>query len=530
MRVEGIDAYLETLDVSAANRLAHSLSRTAVGNGLEDYVTPLIPDGDPDYWRYVISNEVFSKLRLENFSWLKDAEEAQKAKIGSYSQQLPYTERRDDVMSYFATNKGNPDLDTLREAIRRVDQIMPKSINAVSLDDSVTKMPRGTNLGAPFFTSDERYIPDVARMAKQIETQGFKLSPLNLPALMFWRGQPKGLGQVSKNRTVWGVSHITIAHGLRVQIALLHYLRQRVEFAAWNASDIIDRAVTSAFQTSRRQIISVDFSRYDASLHPLLLEGAWELIRRSFPFDRKLVTWLQEQLSEVPLLTPEGMITGVHSMPSGDANTNLIDGLCQLILWNYIALKLRVQLLFATVQGDDGIVIFSKPIDVEEASSIITTDFGMTMSAEKGLVDPDNVHFLQNVHNRYYISNGVSVHVRPIMRALNGMLSYERLVKKSQGWNGYIDTMRWWQQVENCKWHPSFEVLVRYLYQHDKYSQLSVDEVVQRAGGLGKVARALKQPSFPYGKEPLTGVRGYKTVQLLQKLRDHSQEAAEPRE
>jgi len=141
------------------------------------------------------------------------------------------------------------------------------------------------------------------------------------------------------------------------------------------------------------------------------------------------------------------------------------------------------------------------------------------------MVDPDTISFLQNVHNRYYGAGGVSVHVRPIMRALNGMLSYERLVKKSQGWNGYMDTIRWWQQSENCKFHPSFEKLVSFLYSHDRYSRLSPREVMTKAGGLEKTSRALKQTSFPYGKEPLSKIEQFKTVQLLSKMRSGNESA-----
>jgi len=524
MRVGRIDGYLAELDESAASRVLNSLRRTAVGNDLEDYVTPLVPDGDPDYWRGVISTNLFHELQLSRFPWLLEAEEEQKSKIGAYSQMLPYTERKPDVHAYFAENLSQPDQDMLRAAVRNVAAIMPDGLNVVPLDVAIDKMPKGTNLGAPYFTSDERYIPGVAASAEIIERAGFVAPADSLPALMFWRGQPRGLGQVSKNRTVWGISHIVIAHGLRVQIPLLQHLRQRVQFAAWNASDVIDRAVGQAFEASRKQIISVDFSRYDASLHPLLMEAAWMLIRRCFSrSDERLINWLQTQMNEVPLLTPEGIISGSHAMPSGDANTNLIDGLCQELLWNYLAILLRRRLVYSTVQGDDGIVVFDQPVDIEEVADIIHSHFGMTLSAEKGMVAPDTIHFLQNVHNRYYSVDGVSVHVRPVMRALNGMLSYERLVKKSQGWSGFIDTIRWWQQCENCKFHPSFDKLVKFLYSHDRYSRLDPTEVMTKAGGIRTVASALKQPSFPYGKEPLSGLAGYKTVKMLSKLRANSQ-------
>jgi len=330
MKVSRLDSYLSTLSDEAEARVWSSLKRTLTGNDLEDYVTPLVPDGDADYWRQNLSEGLFSELSIRAYPWLMAAEANQKEKIGSYSQMLPYSDRQADVHSYFDRKSSTPDVDLLRTAIQMVIGIMPSGLDPVSLSESVRKMPRGTNLGAPYFSSDEKWIPGVYALAEAVEHDGYALAAEKLPALMFWRGQPRGLGQVSKNRTVWGVSHVTIAHGLRVQIPLLYHLRQRVEFAAWNASDVIDRAVTHAFDVSKRQIISVDFSKYDASLHPILMEGAWMIIRRCFT-DRHvgLINWLQDQMFNVPLLTPEGILSGEHAMPSGDANTNLVDGLCQ---------------------------------------------------------------------------------------------------------------------------------------------------------------------------------------------------------
>jgi len=42
MRVVDSYRYLETLDVSSRARVESSIQRTAMGNGLEDYVTPLL--------------------------------------------------------------------------------------------------------------------------------------------------------------------------------------------------------------------------------------------------------------------------------------------------------------------------------------------------------------------------------------------------------------------------------------------------------------------------------------------------------
>jgi len=335
--------------------------------------------------------------------------------------------------------------------------------------------------------------------------------------MLYWRGQPKGIGKDPKQRTVWGYSHVMTVLELMIQMALLDALKGRPEFCAWVNADRVADVLTALLHNANQEVLSVDFSGFDASVPSEFIHAAFDLIRLSFqPSAGKLIDLIEDCFLHCKLITPEGILTGRDgAVPSGSGLTNLVDSLVQMLIAHYVAWLTRNE-ISAITQGDDGIWNFRRPWDLDEVAAIVD-EIGMTISSDKGGVSKEVLYFLQNVHSADYTVNGIVVGVRPIMRVLNGMMSYERLTK---AWTSYDDTVRWWQQAESAKYHPKFLELAKFLYDHDLYSRtLSATQVVHRGGGIAKIARDLKQDSFPYGKAPLNGLRDFRIVKELSRLR-----------
>jgi hypothetical protein len=516
MELLNIDSYLSTLDVSARARVENSLRRTAAGD-MVDIVTPLVPDGDPDVGRADLRDQLLKGLLPTGYSWLDEAEIAQAAKIGAYSYMLPWVERIPTANAYFAQSGTSINQDALRIAVERVARRLPRNLSPVSLDTAYQGMPKGTNLGGPFFTSDERYRPIVLQLAKDIEDNGYRSAP-NDPCIVYFRGQPRGIGLISKNRIVWGYPHWLTLLELQLQEAALPLLRLLPEFVAWNRPDDIDEVITSVIDSARGQILSVDFSGYDASVPEVLIRAAFGLIRRMFNGDEqttRLINLVEERFIHISLLCPDGIRAGSHSVPSGSAETNWIDGFIQMILWEYVSVMLNLPIRSITVQGDDGVVDFSGQWYLDTLEGIVS-DFGMQVSADKGGISHDQVMFLQNIHSRQYRLGGRYVHIRPIMRILNAMMSQERFTK---GWTGLMHTWRWMQQVEIGKNHPKFKLLVEFLYDRDRTMHtMWLDDFVHQSGGVKTAERLLKQRSFPYGKEALSGWKEWHVTAMLKEL------------
>lgn len=517
LRVLPLHNYTELLEEGASVRLMQSLHSTAAGR-MVDLVSPIIPDGDPDFWRVRFRDELLQRVQ-SGYEWLDDAEAQQAEKIGAYSYQLPFADRRENVFSYFDDNRGVADADLMRRAIDIVASRMPTGLEPASIADVIKDMPKGTNLGWPYFSSDIKFLPDVASDAELVIEHDFD-APYD-PAVLFWRGQPRGIGEISKNRTVWGYPHYLTVLELMLQRPALQAIRGMPEFAAWNDFDTIDRVVTDLLQ-SEGYVISNDFTTYDQLLSPLLMYAAEEIVLRMFTAESaKHIQYVFTGLRRIPLITPIGVLTGFHGMPSGSGLTNWIDGLCQWVGWIYVFLRLGLPVpLKMTFQGDDGLVLSLVKPDIDTIRDVWYNSFGMKLSTDKGMVSERTCTFLQNVYDVEYTVDGICRHIRPIMRVLNGMMSYERFHSKESGWSGYADSMRWIQQVENARWHPKFQELVRFLYDHDKYIRTrTLGDIVDRAGGITKVERLLKQPSFPYGKEPISGMASYETVRILNTFR-----------
>jgi len=511
--------YFTGLSTAARMRVASSLAATTSGREV-DLVTPIIPDGVPDLWREKYRNELLPRVTNSGYSGIDQFEVEQAEKIGAYSIMAPYADRRESVNVYFSQNVPSVNSAALRRAVELVSSNHPlHSLRPLSLESVLKVMPKGTNLGAPFFTNDEELIPDVLERSRSAMRDRFRSREWSEdPCMLYWRGQPKGIGLPSKNRVVWGYPHwitlLEIAFQRPFQNALLHL----PQHAAWVSLDQVDYVMTGLLDRAQHEILSVDFSSFDASVPRLFIDIAFEMVRRAFVHESHyIINFIQDRFLHIPIWTPDGIVTGRDGgVPSGSGFTNLIDTLVQELWWTYYSVLTGNRIKDACYQGDDGVVSFTGVWNLDNVIDAAAT-IGLTVNADKGGVSRSSLKFLQNIHLVDYRPDGLCRHVRPCMRALNGMMSYERFMGRE--WNGYMDSLRWYQQVENCKWHPRFASLVKFLYEQDEYSRkYSVDVIVKRAGGLETAESVMKQSQFVYGKEPLSGLRVFKTIQMIEDL------------
>jgi len=151
-------------------------------------------------------------------------------------------------------------------------------------------------------------------------------------------------------------------------------------------------------------------------------------------------------------------------VPSGSVLTNLIDSLVNLWVMYYSAHRLGSRVLFALSQGDDGVYTFQGYPSKADLSGVIS-ELGMTMSEEKSMMSTECVHFLQNLHTRRYLIDGLSVGQRPFTHILNSAMSMER--DDGKEWNRDCHTIRWLQQWSEGDNHPSFHEACDWLYESD---------------------------------------------------------------
>jgi len=507
--VTPVGDYLSRLPDEPAMRLESSLGSAREGWPL-DLVTPIIGKSSLDYAerRSYFRDWLLPKTQTR-FEELNKAELDQSEKIGPYSIQLPWHERRDNLLAYYSRGNISIDYARLQEAIDVVSSRLPSQLTPKSTLTAFHHMPKNTNLGAPWFTNDQEYLPLVLRKAQEIERRGYP--NLGDPCIVFWRGQPTGLETVPKQRTIWGYPHYITVHELRLQMAFFERAVSDSLFSAWVSSDAVNKAITNVIAFDSGNNLSVDFAGFDASVPPVLVRAAFELIRRMFTKGSdRLISYVEELFLTIPIITPDGIYHGFHGIPSGSGLTNWIGILIQMLLAEYCGMIIEL------AQGDDGVWRSLGPWNPDDIADTIST-FGMKLNVDKELVSEDTVMFLQNVHMRSYLIDGLNVGVRPLERILNGMLSYERM---NSSWSGVDDTIRWIQQCESGKYHPRFRILVELLFRSDKFlsSGKSLSSLLESGGGVEKIASDLKQSSFPFGKEPLSKLEQFTTVKELRRL------------
>lgn len=500
MRFLPVQPYLSSLAPDAEERVARNLANTERGR-LKDWTSPLIPDkDDPRGGRLQRIAEVSDWLYPTGYEWLDEAEHDQELMIGPWSIQLPYRERK-RVYDYFQQMEINPNPDAIRYAYTQVSRLVQETLRPVSLETAYADMPTGTNLGLPFASKDVQYREMVLELARAIRRSDFVMEPD--PALLFWRGQARGLDDDPKQRDVWGYSHYLILFELMLQIPLLNYLRRRrIEFAAWVSPSAVDEAVTYVIENCKQDILSVDFSRFDASVPDVLIRMIFRILKNWFG-ERwtRQIEYVENAFLNVGLLTPEGIIVDRHGgVPSGSGLTNLIDSLIQLLAFKYISYRMKNEIDVHLVQGDDGVICFNRSWNLEEVSGL-AAELGLKLSSDKGGVSKDRVYFLQNIHSRDRAIDGYYKGVRPVMRVMNGAFSYERF---HDGWTGADDSLRWMQQFNNLQNHPKFREAVRFLWDNDKYlRRYSIAELIDKAGGPEQAESVLELKAFSAGKMQL---------------------------
>jgi len=521
MRVVPVGSYFRTLPTDAQIRLENSMARTERGFPI-DLVTFLIPDKDrSSEGRELRSAEMYSRITPTGFPWLDEAEDAQYSKIGPYSIMLPFSERIPQIESYFKPGNVRIDRSAAEYATSMLSQLIDTKLATVGLDTAFDHMPKNTNLGLPYVSRDKEYLPRVLDKARDVRRQGYKVEVID-PAIVYWRGQPRGMGEIPKQRTVWGFPHWLTILELCVQIPLLERLKRQMDFCAWVGVPATNEAVTTLLDSADQPLFSVDFSGFDASVPGYIIEQVFSLFRRWFrQSDQDLIFFLERAFLQIGLYTPRGIWTGrTGAIPSGSVLTNAVGGLCQKWIMYYVAARIRNEVVHHLVQGDDGVVSWRYPWQLEEVIAAVS-ELGMTISSDKGGVSRERVYYLQNIHSIDWRVNGVYAGVRPFMRIANGAFSRERPVPPD--WNAYVDTLSLWQRWENGKFHPQFGAAVKLLYEWDKFSrELTPAEVLKKAGGMETVISLLKERSFPTGVLSVRGLYDFAVVKELQALRERA--------
>jgi len=521
----------EVPDLQAQQRLMSGLG--LVQHGCQrDFVTRIIPrseQGQVDSGRSKVAEDFHRFTECELHPALVSAELHQRSKHGTYSRRPPFSVPDDTGISmealvrrYFephGVSLSGASLHYADEAVRRLYDVGKGLLNLASLHRAELSFLGRTGLGWPVFSADRRFLGQIHEASERLIRSGYPRDSVHFyPGVVGFRGQPRGPGRFCKFRAIYQCSRVIGNLEKMLQIPVLNALKDHPSFSAWVGRAAVNQSVTRLLRSSKRPLVSIDFSNFDASI-------PFEVIRRVFSI---MKGWFHrswhphvEYLSRVfcgcgifipcSYLEGEGRLGGV---PSGSVLTNLIDSLVNLWVVHYSAHRTRGHVIESLVQGDDGVYRFVGT-NHSQISRVLLSDLGMVLSVEKSLVSSSEVHFLQNVFSKGYLRDGLNVGVRPLMRVLNGMMSYEDINRR---WDKTFDSFRWLQQLENASDHPSFNRACQWLLEHDDQMDSVIGRILSRDSDLLMRARLALSGKHEWGKVGVDGISASRAFAVMLEL------------
>jgi len=506
---ERVSQFLPNIPRQGSDRLCNSLARTEVGFST-DLRTPFYREAS----REAIAADLERRIGISEFEDLANIDEHERSKLGPLSIMLPFNQRIGDVEKY-GTQKFYADQESFHLALANVASLLPKNgLRPANFDTALELLPKDTSLGLPWVSRDRYYVPSYFQRAVELN------DPKDIyPAILYWRGQAAG-PNATKQRVVWGMDHAETIFGATVLYPLLNSLRTMPGYSAWLGDVYVDEAITNLINTAQgRTIISMDYSSFDSSLSAPLLQGVdWVLGQWFDPEGVRRIALLAQIANTVPIVVPwELMLTKRNGgMPSGSVLTNMRDTIANRIALEYIGLRSNSTLMRFEILGDDGVSVFANDID-SKAVERFAAELGLECNPDKQFLSTDAVHYLQRWHSKRYVKDGLYRGVRSPYRALAGMTGYERF---RENWNKYLDTSRWIMQIENCKNHPQFEAIVRFLKDGDSVLDSGMDPatVFRKAGGADVIRSVLNIASFPFNVQNPEGVESFQTTNVLRSL------------
>jgi hypothetical protein len=487
------------LDDSASEKLTRLLNQTISGSEVV-YMSPLTARKTPkdilSGWDQIYNDKSGTVNMNEE---LLSIELAQKDKYGPRSIMIPWSERRESTLDYFR----NRVLD-----LPRLDFPEPNRLNflrPISLVSAIDKLKNSTSSGLPFLLKKgllkERYAKNFDELLKRKD-----------PGVLYTRTQ-----ESKKTRNVVGYPMADTIEEYCFFAPILE-LHKRLKFrSALNGPHAVDVGMTKLILkvTPDSVLMSADIELFDIS-------AEHDIQKRTFDYFKNLyqkqfaprIDQIFVRFNTIGLVTPDGVMQGSHGIPSGSTFTNECGSVIQSsIVSEFVESDEDMQ-----IQGDDGVyLLLDQYVDkLKEKFS----KAGFVLHPTKSLLSKVSAVYLQKYYAKEYLKDGLIGGIYPTYRALSRIVYQER-------WSNFEDfeingvdfySIRTISILENCKYHPLFKELVKYVYDIDKYSlEYSSDGLAKYIGMLNKSDGGTGLLVNQYGDD-ISGIGNFETVKILKAL------------
>lgn len=498
--------FLDSLNLSGdvKRRLSNYL-RSIVKGSDSVYISPIGDTYTPE--KLLLEwDEIFYSNRHKVNDVLFDLEMSNRSKFGPRSIAKSWDKRKEGLLDYFKVKSSDIKIPTELFPTRGI-------LRPVGFDKAISTLKNNTNSGLPYFLRKGSVKGKILSMSRD---EFLAKVRERYPCILFTRTQ-----EGDKTRDVWGYPIFVTIYEMQYYLPVLSHQKKLSWRSALISPSEVDRKITEMLFRCKSdpslRLVSIDFSAFDRSVSPELIASAFTYIKALFQTEFSSdLDEICELFSTIGIVTPDGIFSGRHGVPSGSTFTNEVDSIVQYL----VAMSSGFVIDDAfSIQGDDG----SYLIHSDHLENFLSN------FASAGLLVNDKTYisnlysiYLQCLYHIDYIgSNGIVGGIYPTYRALNRIIYQERFVnfldQEVEGRDYY--SIRTISILENCKFHPLFEELVKFVLSRDKYalefSEASLKKyinIVKDGAGTGGLL------NNQYGDD-LSGIHNFEVMKLLRRLR-----------
>lgn len=494
---QAISELKSSLGPDAQERLSSNLD--SIVKGRKDVIrTPFLKDLSVDDVVSKFEDEVIRPGSGKLNEQLSAIEAAQKQKVGPRSVQKPWTERKDDLLEGFNTRDIPSDLLGDLETLVNGRALMPCSVEVAK-----KSLRRTTSAGLPFLTPKGKVLDS----GLQVELGEY------WPCMLYTRTQEQG-----KTRAVWGYPLSMTILEATYFVPYFEQFKYHPNCCAYQGPDKVDEAVTNIIDRRGNEdtLYSEDYSGFDNSIAPNWSVHEINRIAKAYQqgYSNDFST-ISDYFSSCGIVTPDGVYSGPHGIPSGSMFTSVVGSSCHLLAQS--AVNGRLQPHQGQVMGDDGVSAHPKGIDLKYLADVYSK-FNLTLNEDKTFVSDAEVIYLQRYYSTDYRRDGLIRGIYPVWRALNRLMHMERWTEIETSAIPGADyfAIRAIAILENCKWHPLHYELVKWAAECDKYdlhfSEHSLLEYVRNYQTRSKTGLRHQY------SDNLEGIQSFETVKVLRSL------------
>jgi len=244
---------------------------------------------------------------------------------------------------------------------------------------------RTSYAGLPLLTNNGDVLDKGLRLAQRIYDGERRFDPY----LFGRRVQPGSSGP--KTRLVWMAPLPTSILGLAFAKPVQEAMARNRPYI-WGLQKHEEGSILAEMAGRFRYVYSVDWSQFDASVSPSLINDMFRVVRSVLDLtDREdKVFWSYvNDFIHTRIVLPDGNVYQVHrGVPSGSAFTSMIDSMVNVYLMNYLWVRLTGHALGhnqLVVMGDDAVVASNERVELADLARI-ALECGFKLNVEKSVI------------------------------------------------------------------------------------------------------------------------------------------------